>query len=72
MCNAVLALPPSPTVRGQQRFGGRDVALAFIADALSQAAQASRPLIDKTGLTGPYDFLFEYLMDLPQPGRAAT
>ena len=46
---------------GLIRLGAREVSISFLADALSGSAVANlgRPLIDRTGLTGAFDFRLE-------------
>lgn len=58
-CHGIVILPPSTP--GRVRLGARDVTLSLITDALSGSAIANfdRPLIDRTGLTGRYDFALE-------------
>lgn len=73
-CHGIVLLPPGAP--GRYRIGARDVTLSFIADALSGSAVANldRPLIDKTGLTGTFDFALECTDGLngpPPPNEAA-
>jgi uncharacterized protein (TIGR03435 family) len=60
-CGQLAHLPPSaPAAR---RFGGRDVPLSLLATSLpTQTGMAviPRPVIDKTGLEGNYDFSLEW------------
>jgi uncharacterized protein (TIGR03435 family) len=58
-CHGIVLLPPS--VPGRYRLGARDVTLSLIADSFSGSAIANlvRPLIDRTGLTGTFDFVME-------------
>lgn len=58
-CHGIVMLPPSAP--GRDRLGARDITLSFLADALSGSAVADlgRPLIDRTGLTGTFDFTLE-------------
>lgn len=61
LCNGILGMPS--TAPGAQRFGGRNLTLKFIADALSTIGDPGRPLIDKTGLTGTFDFTLEWALE---------
>lgn len=58
-CHGIVTLPPSAP--GRFRVGARDVTLSFLADALSGSvlADRDRPLIDRTGLRGTFDFVLE-------------
>lgn len=66
-CHGIVVLPPSAP--GRFRLGARDVTLSFITDALGGSAVANlgRPLIDRTGLTGTFDFLLECTSELNGP-----
>jgi len=66
-CHGIVMLPPSAS--GRFRLGARDVTLGFIADALSGSALTNldRPLIDRTGLTGTFDFTLECAPELSAP-----
>lgn len=68
-CGAIL-IGPSPLVgrfgvTGRVRGGGRDVNLDYIAAFLSgtafQGATPDRPVVNRTGLTGNYDFGVEFV-----------
>jgi uncharacterized protein (TIGR03435 family) len=63
-CNGIFPLPPStPT---HVRFGGRNVKLSFVADTFS-AGVYGHPMIDRTGLSGTFDFTLEWAP--PRHGR---
>lgn len=66
-CNGVVLLPPS--VPGRMRVGARNVTLSFFADSMSESPSADlgRPLIDRTGLTGPVDLTLEWTPALQRP-----
>lgn len=70
LCNGIFPLPP--TAPGRLRFGGRNVTIAFIADSFSSAL--SRPMIDRTGLSGKFDFTLEFVTERngAVPQRAET
>lgn len=60
-CGMIARLPPS--VPGRHKIGGRNVTLAMIAESLpAQTGLATfpRPVIDRTGLGGTYDFSLEW------------
>jgi uncharacterized protein (TIGR03435 family) len=63
-CGMIARLPPS--VPGRHRIGGRNVTLAMLAESLP--AQTGlvvfpRPVIDRTGLIGMFDFSLEWAED---------
>jgi uncharacterized protein (TIGR03435 family) len=59
LCNGIFA-NPSETL-GRIRLSARNVTLPFIADSLSAgAANLGRPMVDRTGLTGTFDFTLEF------------
>jgi uncharacterized protein (TIGR03435 family) len=63
LCNGIFGMPPNKT--GNQRIGGRNLTLKFIADSLSY--DSGRPMIDKTGLTGTFDFTLEFATEIGPP-----
>jgi uncharacterized protein (TIGR03435 family) len=59
LCNGLFPLPA--TAPGRQRIGARNLTLAFIADLLSGGVtNLGRLLVNKTGLTGTFDFTLEW------------
>jgi uncharacterized protein (TIGR03435 family) len=62
---------PSPTVPGQVYVGARDVPLAMMATAFTMygnpAGLVGRPFIDRTGLTGKFDFFMVFTPELNGP-----
>ncbi|MEO6816551.1 MAG: TIGR03435 family protein [Edaphobacter sp.] len=60
-CGMIARLPPSGL--GRHRIGGRNVTLAMVAESLpAQTGLATfpRPVIDRTGLSGTFDFTLEW------------
>jgi uncharacterized protein (TIGR03435 family) len=60
-CGWIAHLPPG--VPGAHRFGGRNVTLAMLGTSLpaqTGLVVVPRPVIDKTGLTGGFDFWMEW------------
>jgi uncharacterized protein (TIGR03435 family) len=59
-----------PSAPSHVRIGGRKVALALLAAHLGEMGQFDRPIVDRTGLTGTFDFALEWGPD-PVSGAAA-
>jgi uncharacterized protein (TIGR03435 family) len=60
-CGMIARLPPSAP--GRHRIGGRNVTLAMLAESLpAQTGLATfpKPVIDRTGLDGTFDFTLEW------------
>jgi uncharacterized protein (TIGR03435 family) len=62
LCNGIFGMPPSAP--GRQRIAARNVTLSFLADALSAGANLGRPMVNKTGLDGKFDFSLEWTPEL--------
>jgi uncharacterized protein (TIGR03435 family) len=58
LCSGLFPLPP--TAPGRLRVGARNVTMEFIANQLSAVGQLERPVIDRTGLGGNFDFALEW------------
>ena len=69
VCNGILGLPAS--AQDRYSFGGANVSMGLIANALSSWGNLGRPVVDQTGLAGTYDFVLEYTPD-PPPSYAAV
>jgi bla regulator protein BlaR1 len=54
-CGRIEALPSS-----RLREGARKISMSLLASYLPQAGNLDRPVLDQTGLTGTYDFIFEH------------
>lgn len=59
-CN-IMGMLPRPN--GARIGGARDVTMAYIANALPTLNNLGRPMIDKTALTGSFDFTIEWSPD---------
>jgi uncharacterized protein (TIGR03435 family) len=65
-CGGMLQMPAAAA--GRVRFGARNVTMAFIADQLTGLGNLGRPAIDRTGLTGTFDFALEFVPET-SPGE---
>jgi uncharacterized protein (TIGR03435 family) len=52
--------PMAPGAPGRRHIAARRVTMEFIANSLSAMGQLERPVIDRTGLTGNFDFALEW------------
>jgi uncharacterized protein (TIGR03435 family) len=57
-CGGIVRMPPSAA--GRARSGARNVSIELIAGSLMGAPGIDRPVLDRTGLTGNFDFAAEY------------
>jgi uncharacterized protein (TIGR03435 family) len=58
-CGGILNMPPSVT--GRVRVGARDVTMELIASSMPGTEdEVDRPVLDRTGLTGMFDFAIEF------------
>jgi uncharacterized protein (TIGR03435 family) len=63
-CDALMVLPTSSS--GRIRLGARNVPLAYFAICFTAPVMhVDRPVLDKTGLTGKYDFVLEFTPEIP-------
>ena len=68
MCGAILVVQPSAP--GLVRAGGRDMPMAMIAMSFSfPVTGIDRPIVDKTGLAGKFDFVIEFTPELSRPSQ---
>jgi uncharacterized protein (TIGR03435 family) len=65
LCGGLLGLPGNGP--GRMRFGGRNITIDFIANSLSAAM--GRPMVDRTGLAGTYDFVLEWAPEINTPDK---
>jgi uncharacterized protein (TIGR03435 family) len=67
-CGGLLGMDPSAP--GRFRAGARNVPMELIASSMAEGASSlDRPVLDRTGLTGNYDFAIEFA---PQPNDPST
>jgi uncharacterized protein (TIGR03435 family) len=63
-CGALMAYP----VSGRAHVGGRNMDIQVVANQLTGLVNGiDRPILDKTGLTGKYDFFFEFMPQFNGP-----
>ncbi len=63
-CGGILPMPPSAP--GRVRAGARNISMELIASSLASGdSEVDRPIVDKTGLTGKYDFAIEFAPHVP-------
>ena len=67
VCGGITGLPA--TSPGRIRLGARDIPMLMIATSMSipQLSGVDRPVIDKTGLTGKFDFVIEFTPQINGP-----
>jgi uncharacterized protein (TIGR03435 family) len=70
LCSGLFPLPP--TAPGRLRVGARNVTMEFIANQLSAVGRLERPVIDRTGLGGNFDFALEWVPERPAAQPAVT
>lgn len=58
LCGGILGLPPKEG--GHIRLGARNSKMSLIAEGLGVMGRVGRPVIDRTGLTGTFDFVIEF------------
>jgi uncharacterized protein (TIGR03435 family) len=68
VCGGLLQMMPSAP--GRLHYGGRDITMEFIAKVMSAGTSSGRPMVDRTGLTGTYDFNLEWTPDSNSPVKA--
>jgi len=60
-CGAILGMKPNSP--GGMKLGARNVPIKPFADGAISAGNLGKPVVDKTGLTGNYDFTLEFARD---------
>jgi uncharacterized protein (TIGR03435 family) len=64
-CGGTLVMPAS--VPGRVRWGARNATMGYIANSFNGMVPSDRPMLDRTGLTGNFDFLLEFTPELSGP-----
>jgi uncharacterized protein (TIGR03435 family) len=70
LCGGIVGMPPNTA--GRIRLGARNVTMEFIAKSLSGGAGSERPLLDRTGLGGSFDFSLEWTPEIRGPRQAGN
>jgi bla regulator protein BlaR1 len=52
---------------GRERFGGRDVTMTLVASTMTGLGNLDRPVVDRTALTGGFDFTMEWTPQSANP-----
>jgi len=66
LCGSIEGLQSTPS--GRLRAGGRAVPIGLLASTLAQIGNLDRAVLDRTGLSGDFDFTFEWTPQLHGPG----
>jgi uncharacterized protein (TIGR03435 family) len=66
-CGGIVLLPASAPQR--YNIGGRSISMSLLANSLTGWGSLGRPVIDKTGLQGTYDFTLEFT---PEPSLGSS
>ena len=61
-CGGIVGMPPSAP--GRVRTGARNVSMELIASSMGGGDGVDRPVLDKTGLTGTFDFAIEFTQQI--------
>jgi uncharacterized protein (TIGR03435 family) len=62
ICGGIVIMQPSTV--GRERAGARNVTIEFIANSLPGLGTLDRPILDRTGLSGNFDFVVEWTPDV--------
>ena len=65
-CGGIEGMPSTPS--GRLRVGARGVPIGLLASTLAQMGNLDRAVLDRTGLSGDFDFTFEWLPQFHGPG----
>jgi uncharacterized protein (TIGR03435 family) len=64
-CGGIVGMPS--TSAGHLRAGARNIPIQLLATTLAQIGNFDRPVINQTGLSGTFDFTFEWTPQLNRP-----
>ena len=65
-CGGIEGMPSTPS--GRLRVGARAVPMGLLASTLAQIGNLDRAVLDRTGLSGNFDFTFEWSPQFHGPG----
>jgi uncharacterized protein (TIGR03435 family) len=65
LCGGIVVMPHPPVF--MNKYGGRNVTMAFLANSFKGIGHLDRPVIDQTGLSGTWDFVLEWAPDTNNP-----
>ena len=75
VCGSLMMMPPTKSISALG-IGGREITMDMIASTISAAGGfiggLSRPVQDKTGLTGTFDFLIQFSSQMPFGQKSPT
>jgi bla regulator protein BlaR1 len=66
VCGSIEGMPSTPS--GRLRAGARGVPIGLLASTLGQMGNLDRAVLDRTGLSGNFDFTFEWSPQFHGPG----
>ena len=66
VCGSIEGMPSTPS--GRIRVGARGVPIGLLASTLAQMGNLDRAVLDRTGLSGNFDFTFEWTPQFHGPG----
>jgi uncharacterized protein (TIGR03435 family) len=67
ICGGISGMPPR--IEGCMAMGARNIPMKLFADSIAELGDLGRPVLDRTGLTGTYDFRLDWM---PQRTGAAA
>jgi uncharacterized protein (TIGR03435 family) len=70
LCGGISGLPPSEP--GRVRVGARKLTMGFISGSNVLMGNLDRPVLDRTGLSGSYDFILEWTPERRGPPQGAS